>query len=368
MPQPCIVACGALTALGNLDEIWQNLCDVRTGLQPLHIVGLEQQYPVGIIADLKGQIGTSARLIDLISRGFFSVPDLAEIACLADCIVTTTKGAADELLDPSSVPWKGQPWQLGDMVAEFLHCQGKIQVVSAACASGTIGLIQAAIQVEDESSEVVIVIGIDILSRFVIAGFASLQALSPDPCRPFDRSRNGLSLGEGMGLMVVTSEKLAVRKGWPILAKIAGCGVACDATHITAPCRKGSGLHRVFFEATKENRIQVGGVNAHGTGTFYNDAMEITAIRSFWKTDSPPIHSVKGAIGHCLGAAGVIEAAIAVLSLHKEQIPPTVGLKQPEIEILPISGAKLLPLSCPSILSCNAGFGGINAGILFNRE
>jgi 3-oxoacyl-(acyl-carrier-protein) synthase len=123
---------------------------------------------------------------------------------------------------------------------------------------------------------------------------------------------------------------------------------------------------RAFKEATSELQLPVGGINTHGTGTFYNDAMEMTAMRSCWQQNVPPFHSVKGAIGHCLGAAGVIEAAIAVRSLQEGYLPPTVGLATNEDASLPVSGSRPLPLLSPSILSCNAGFGGINAAILLS--
>jgi 3-oxoacyl-(acyl-carrier-protein) synthase len=110
----------------------------------------------------------------------------------------------------------------------------------------------------------------------------------------------------------------------------------------------------------------VGGINAHGTGTVFNDAMEMYAFSQLWATP-PPFHSVKGAIGHCLGAAGIIESAIAIKSLHEGKIPPTVGLERPEARIAKvIAGEAALPLTSGSILTCNSGFGGINAALLFD--
>lgn len=368
MSEPCIVSCRILTALGNLTETWNNLFNLQTGLKLLAIDGFKERCNVGLIESLEGKIGSYPRLTSLMDQGLASGFELlANDQPIADCIVTTTKGAADELINPSPAAWQGQPWQIGEMVKKHLPCNGSPRVVSAACASGTIGLIQAAIQIEKKISTAVVVVGIEIISRFVVAGFDSLQALSPDRCRPFDRDRDGLSLGEGIGIILVTSKELATRNGWPILARISGWGASCDAIHITAPCRKGSGLRRVLLEATDGGKVMVGGINAHGTGTRYNDAMELSAMRSIWKT-IPPVHSVKGAIGHCLGAAGVIEASIGIMSLQEKQIPPTVGYKIGEDDDLAISGSKPLPLKSSSILSCNAGFGGINAGILLTEN
>lgn len=336
------------------------------GLTPVRLPGIATAYPSGCITDLGCEYGTKQRLGKLLELGFsrFSIP---EAKTDIDIIVATTKGAADELLLHADDP-AGQPWHIGAMVRDITGCRGRLKTVSAACASGTVALIQAARQITAGNSEYVLVIGIDLLSRFVTAGFDVLQGLSKAPCKPFDRNRDGLSLGEGLGVMAVCSASLAARQNLPILAEITGWGVSCDATHITAPSRTGSGLIRVLEQATSERKITVGAINAHGTGTVYNDAMELAAFGTHWNTP-PPMHSVKGAIGHCLGAAGVIEAAIAVRSLEAGCIPPTVGYQNGDAPAgTIISGTSPLPLQLPSILSCNSGFGGINAGIIFSRS
>ncbi|MFN2369312.1 MAG: hypothetical protein ABR605_10285 [Desulfurivibrionaceae bacterium] len=138
-----------------------------------------------------------------------------------------------------------------------------------------------------------------------------------------------------------------------------------DAGHITAPCREATGLLRALDLCTEGGSQPVGAVNAHGTGTRFNDAMEIKAFRHHL-AGGIPVHSVKGAIGHCLGAAGVIEAALAVKSLAEGRIPPTVGLVEPDPEMINPAGARPFDLVYPSILSCNSGFGGINAALLLH--
>ena len=110
----------------------------------------------------------------------------------------------------------------------------------------------------------------------------------------------------------------------------------------------------------------MGAINAHGTGTRFNDAMEITAFRQRF-AGNVPLHSIKGAIGHCLGAAGVIEAAIAIKSLAAGQIPPTVGLEEPDKELGNLAGGTMFDLLHPSIISCNSGFGGINAAVMLTK-
>jgi len=364
--QPVLVACALRTALGDIDATWDGLMAGQSALQPVSVAAVPNEYPVGRVAGLEGPFGTRERLRSLIHKGIGDIRCLPEIAGLCDVIVATTKGAADELL---STPYKliGQPWQLGEMIADITGCPNTPQTISAACASGTVALIQAGKRIISGASEVVIVVGIDLLSKFVIAGFDALNGLSPQPCRPFDRDRDGLSLGEGIGVIVVASRQFAGENKLKALARIRSWGVSCDATHITAPCRYGSGLQRVLALATENGSTRVGAVNAHGTGTKYNDAMELTAFQDFWQ-NPPPIHSIKGAVGHCLGAAGVIEAAVSVHSLNHGYIPPTPGLRQKESMTVKLSGSTSFPLESPSILSCNSGFGGINAGILFSVE
>ena len=364
-PEPVIIGCVAETSLGDLDHTWQRLLTGSSGLRPWGGDGPLAHYPVGKISGLDSAPGSSNRLRQLLAQAWSSVsPDLIPRDGL-HTIIATTKAAVDELLEEGD-HMTGHPLKLGDLFQGITGTQGHVGIVSAACASGTIALIKAAAHIAGGGSEPVLVVGIDILSRFVLAGFAGLQALSSDGCRPFDQMRNGLSLGEGVAIMVVSSREWAERHAVAIKAVIDGWGISCDSVHITAPCRHGSGLRRVLDLALGENKNRVGAINAHGTGTDYNDAMELTAFTSFWQTDPPPIHSIKGAVGHCLGGAGLIEAAIAVQSLRQEIIPPTVGCQQPENCKIPISN-RPQPLTLPTVFSCNSGFGGINAGVLLKN-
>ncbi|HIJ78981.1 MAG: beta-ketoacyl-[acyl-carrier-protein] synthase family protein [Desulfobulbaceae bacterium] len=354
-----VVGVAIRTALGDLTATWNGLMANRCGLTSHQFPGFECR-PMGLIADLSGDIGTSERLQALCAGLWAETPELPANTTL---FCATTKGAVDELLLAPKGPWSGQPWQIGDYLAKLFGCRGH-HLVSGACASGTLAIIQGAMALSRGDCEAAVVVGVDLISRFVLGGFAGLQALSPTGCSPFDRNRDGLSLGEGAGLMMLTTRKTAACHNWPVLAELAGYGVTCDATHITAPCRNASGLLAALRQATADGKLAVGGINAHGTGTPYNDAMELLAFSTSWETP-PPVHSVKGAIGHCLGAAGVIEAVLAIMSLQHRVLPPTVGLRLPEDGAVRLSGKKTLALQGNSVLSCNSGFGGINAAVLF---
>jgi hypothetical protein len=351
-----------LTSAGDLEHTWSALQSGATSLSLQKLDGFDQAWPLGIIQDLPDTgCGTNKRLEALFERLFEKLPDLAPDTPL---VLATTKGAADELLHPDR-SYHGQPWQVGDKLCERLALTGGNVTVSAACASSTIALIQAALKIAAGECDQALVVGVDLISSFVLGGFASLKGLSFSGCRPFDKKRDGLSLGEGGGWILLSKRKEPFN-GEAEFYSPTGWGITCDATHITAPCRNGSGLLAAVTQAITGAPEKVGGINAHGTGTIYNDAMELTAFQKIWKSP-PPICSVKGCIGHCLGAAGIIEALLSLKSLEAGSLPPTVGLREPESDAPPISGETAIPLLSTSILSCNSGFGGINAAILLSK-
>lgn len=351
-----------ITSQGDLQETWSSLLN---GNSPKNHTpkGYNQSFPLAVIEELDQKIGTTKRLRRLLNKLYLSLPDISSDTAL---ICATTKGAIDEIFTDQS-PSSGQIWQIADEIKQSLNLKNDANCISAACASGTIAITQGAMKIANGECDNALIVGIDLISDFVLSGFASLKALSPNCCRPFDRNRNGLTLGEGAGWLLLsktprtfsTTEKIYSLSSW---------GISCDATHITAPCRYGSGLIRTIKQTMSCISVQPGGINAHGTGTFYNDAMELLAFNSIWHSP-PPICSVKGTIGHCLGAAGVIESCLSIKSLETGYLPPTSGLISPEENAEKIiSGTSPLKLQNLSILSCNSGFGGINAALLFKEE
>jgi 3-oxoacyl-[acyl-carrier-protein] synthase II len=207
----------------------------------------------------------------------------------------------------------------------------------------------------------------DLVSEFVFSGFSALQALSVEPCRPFDLNRSGLSLGEGGCALLLMSGARARREKRHILGSIAGWGAANDATHITAPARDGCGLIQATRQAVRKagiNLDDIAAVNAHGTGTVYNDQMELTAFRTLFGERQLPMHSVKGSIGHTLGAAGGIEVALGLKSLQSGLLPPTVGLVEPETGAEGRFSSKPQHINGSYLLTTNSGFGGVNAALI----
>jgi len=237
--------------------------------------------------------------------------------------------------------------------------------VNAACASATVGLALGAQKIRNRSANHVLVCGADILSRFVHFGFSALKALSPTVCRPFDSGRDGLCLGEGAYAILLSGNP-----GRTDPVRITGWSVTNDANHITGPARDGCGLIDAVHTALSMSSIPTDAVDAwcaHGTGTVYNDAMELTALESVFGDRRFPLFSIKGAIGHTLGAAGGIEAAVCVEALRSENVPPTAGLTLPEPRAEGRVSEHMQPFAGRTVLTTNSGFGGVNAALILER-
>ncbi len=352
-----------LTCLGNIEDTWNNLLNNKTGLKYIKLNNRDlSKYPLGIIDSLKGDLGTKERILHLIDILVEDIKSKIKHYTNYHLIVATTKAAADEIIKHKL---EAQAWQITSIIAKKLNIS-TYTTVSAACASSTLAIIEAYYRIISGVCNKAIVIGIDILSKFVISGFAALKALSTSYAKPFDQKRTGLCLGEGYGYIVLEKETNSTSIDSTI--EIIGAGSSCDAFHITAPAKDGSGLIRCIKQACSNIDINmIKGINAHGTATIYNDAMEIEAFTKLWKTPIA-IYSVKGAIGHLLGACGTVETAIAIKSLLYKIIPPTVGLEEKIPTYLNISGKKAFSFTNPYILTCNSGFGGINAALLLYKR
>ncbi len=253
---------------------------------------------------------------------------------------------------------------------------GKLKVdragfnINAACASSTIALAKAAQMIQNGSEDTILVFAMDLVSEFVFSGFSAIGAMAQDSARPFDVSRQGLTLGEGGAVLMLMGETKLKQTGSLPLAEISGWGIAGDASHLTAPDREGSGLKLAMKKACKAAELsvdQVRVISTHGTGTIYNDAMELTAICDLFEPNHIVAHSIKGAIGHTLGAAGAIEAALCVKLLETRCLPGTAGLAEPEQKAKPMFSSHSQEFDTNSILTTNSGFGGINAALVLRE-
>ncbi len=218
----------------------------------------------------------------------------------------------------------------GDIVAQKHGFEGQRACVAAACASSTIAIGQAMDAIRLGRLDAVIAGGTDALARLTFSGFNALRLMDPSPCRPFERSRAGMNMGEGAGMLVLEDMEKARRRGAHIYAELAGYSLGCEAFHPTAPQPDGRPVADVVLRALNDARADaadVDHVNAHGTATPQNDTAEARAFRRVFgeRVSRLPVTSLKSMIGHCLGAAGALEAAVVVLTVARGFIPPTIN-------------------------------------------
>lgn len=244
-----------------------------------------------------------------------------------------------------------------------------------ACAAGTHAIIEAAKTIMLNGADKMLVIGSEsAICPVGIGGFAAMKALSDrndEPqkaSRPFDKERNGFVMGEGSGALVLEEYESAKARGAKIYAEIVGFGESGDANHITTPAPEGEGAARAMKAALNMANIKIDYINAHGTSTFYNDLFETMAIKKVFGNDIPPISSTKGQIGHCLGAAGALEAVISIMAMQSDTLPPTINqeVKDPECDLDYIPNiARNSKIN--AIMSNSFGFGGTNGVVIFKK-
>ncbi len=370
MRQVVIVAANLVCGLGDsLEAAWPRLLAGESAIAPLQRFSCERYLTdlAACVPDLE-PAASGSRLESLLERllaGFPPVPKESRL------LTATTKGPIDLLearLRGTDVPLEALLLEtFPQQVAARLGLAGSGLNLNAACASSTIALARGAALIAAGHADSVLVVCADLVSEFVFSGFSALQGLAATACRPFDRQRSGLTLGEGAAALLLMDAARARREHRPVLAHLLGWGIANDAHHITAPARDGSGLLLAMEQALERAEVEpeeVAAISAHGTGTLYNDAMEMTAFDRLFGERPAPFHSLKGALGHTLGAAGGIEAAVACRSLAEQVLPPTVGCSDPDPAGAGQVGAVAQRFSGQVMLSTNSGFGGINAALL----
>lgn len=249
-----------------------------------------------------------------------------------------------------------------------VDARGPRLTVTNACTSGADAIGLALDLISTGQSPCVICGGADALSLVPHTGFARLMIYSDQPCRPFDRDRKGLNLGEGAAALVLESAEHAQKRGAAVLGRVLGYGGASDAHHFTAPHPEGRGLAAAIRTALGQAGLRaedIGFVNAHGTSTLENDKVEGRLLRTL--LPGVPVWASKGGTGHTLGAAGALEAVLTLAALRSGSVPASLGFLNidPEIGFAPTQGS--LPASSPYALSTSLGFGGGNAALVLGR-
>jgi 3-oxoacyl-[acyl-carrier-protein] synthase-1 len=279
-------------------------------------------------------------------------------------ILSTTKGNITALLNPSSDNFQqAHLSRLAKNVANFFGFKTEPIVISNACVSGILAVSVAKRLIQSEMFDNVFIVAGDEVSEFVLSGFNSFQAMSDEPCKPYSKNRNGVSLGEAAAAVLVSSNKKNAK------IKIIGDGSINDANHISGPSRTGEGLFRSIESSLAEAKInanQIDYISAHGTATSFNDEMEAIAFNRLG-LENVPMNSLKGFYGHTLGTSGLLETIIGIQSVLESKLFVTLGFDEiglsQSINIIEKNEEKEINY----FLKTASGFGGCNTAVLFEK-
>ncbi len=378
----CLVGQGLLSAYGAGVEICvDGLMSGRCAFTPAgeRFPAPLAALPLGVVpCDVFSPSSSNSRFMALLQALFAgsTFPSDARV------YVATTVGEITELEDEvlSQINGAFSPQGKGEC-ASLAHLPQRlagvlnitadhIQVVSSACASSTVALALASSAIRLGEISCALVVGCDTVSEFTLSGFAALMAVDAEGARPFDAARRGVTLGEVAVYALLMRRERAEQDGCPALGIIDGWGMTCDANHLTGPSRDGKPLADAMQLALRMADCQaddVVAICAHGTGTVYNDQMEMLAFKDVFASRCVPVFSVKGGMGHTLGAAGLAEVLLSLAFLRRGCVPMTVGLKHTSVDAVGWAADRAhTVLSSGHILTTNSGFGGINAAVVLS--
>jgi 3-oxoacyl-[acyl-carrier-protein] synthase II len=224
---------------------------------------------------------------------------------------------------------------ISEHIASELNLAGANMMIPTACAAGNYAIAYATDVLHEGQADVMLAGGADCFSRITYTGFARLGAVAPEVCQPFDKNRKGMIPGEGAAVLTLETLEHAIARNAKIYAEVGGYGLSCDAHHMTAAHPEGNGAVRAMAMALRESGLKpddVSYISAHGTGTLLNDKLETIAVKQLFQETAYniPISSIKSMLGHTMGAASAIEAAVCALAVYHNRIPPTINYNEPD--------------------------------------
>ncbi len=277
-------------------------------------------------------------------------------------ILSSTKGNVELLSEENPDLERVTPAHTAQLVARYFQNPNMPITVSNACISGLCAQIEAYRCLISGQYDTAVVIGADVLSPFIVAGFQSLKALSDEQCRPFSANRRGLNLGEAAAAVVYTASDESA-DGWRMLAG----AVRNDANHISGPSRTGEGSYRALMSVLAESGLSADDLaclNVHGTSTMYNDEMESIAITRAGLA-AVPVNAMKGYFGHTLGAAGVLETLLSMRAVEAGEVPATRGFDELGVSMPVLVSSEAVDTQKKAFVKLLSGFGGCNATAAF---
>ncbi|TYB78587.1 beta-ketoacyl-[acyl-carrier-protein] synthase family protein [Bizionia myxarmorum] len=283
-------------------------------------------------------------------------------------IISTTKGNIDALDSGNPFPAeRSYLHALGNTIRDFFNFKNDAIIVSNACVSGILAVAIAKRYISQNIYDHVFVVGGDVISQFILSGFNSFQALSDEPCKPYDANRTGINIGEVAAAVLVTKDVnyLASES-----VEILGESSCNDANHISGPSRTGEGLYRSIESALKQAKVkpsEIDYISAHGTATPFNDEMEAIAFNRSG-LEHVPLNSLKGYLGHTLGASGLLETIVGMHSLHNNTLYASKGFETLGVSLpLNIIKSTKKNKSLHRFLKTASGFGGCNTAVIFKK-
>lgn len=403
-----VTGIGTINPIGhNVEETWKSIEESKCGIAPISLFDtkgmkvtlagevkdfdvtkyidkkeakkMDRFIQMGMIASHEAMLdsGLDINNIDSHRFGVIVSSGIGGLGSIEKNYQTGEKRGFDRV-SPFFIPMTISNLAAGHIAIAY-HAQGLCTCPVTACAGGTNAIGDAFRNIRDGYQDVMIAGGCEAsVTPLGIGGFTSMKALSDatDPDRasiPFDKERNGFVMGEGAGILVLEELEHALKRGAHIYGEMTGYGVSCDAHHITAPLPNGEGGAYAMQNALDDAGISydvIDYINAHGTSTHLNDLCETEAIKSVFKEHAYKlaVSSTKGHTGHCLGAAGGIEAVLSVLALKHDFIPPTLNYQvkdeECDLNVVPNVGVKK---DLHYVMSNSLGFGGHNASIIFKE-
>ena len=394
-----VTGIGLITALGTTrEESWRRMLDGECGIRAATVFDTDG-YRSRVAAEVDmASLDSGATSLERRRRsrsdriGVHAAAEALADARLLDGVVDRSRvgvflgaGTADLLRNEEfyrtwitsglertrrSDVWNHFPSTPVDVVAERFGLEGPRACVVAACSSSTIAIGRALEALRSGRADAALAGGTDALSRLTFSGFNLLRLMDVGPCRPFDRRRAGMNIGEGAGILVLENLDTARRRGARIYAELAGHGLACEAFHPTAPEPEGRPVAAVINLALRDAGIhpdEVDHINAHGTATTQNDTAEARGFRRVFgdRVSQIPVTSLKSMIGHCLGAAGAVEAAALVLTVARGVIPPTINHAETDADcVIDVVANRARERRVRCAVSTSLGFGGNDSAIV----
>jgi 3-oxoacyl-[acyl-carrier-protein] synthase II len=395
-----VTGLGLVTPIGaGREEVWEGLLAGKSGFAPVESFDTAG-YPVHVGAEVRGfdpapwiltqdrsRLGRASQLAVAAARMALDDAGLSpeEIAGERTGVAMgTTSGEPREVERFDDCVLAGETERIGDellsrypchliaaAIARELDCSGPNLMIPTACAAGNYAIAHAMDVLSAGRAEVMLAGGADAFSRITYTGFYRLGAIAPERCQPFDKNRKGMIPGEGAAVLVLETLDRARARGARVYAELAGYGLSCDAHHMTAAHPEGSGAARAMERALADAGASPSGVSyisAHGTGTPTNDRLEIVAVRRVFgeRAKRTPMSSIKSMLGHTMGAASAIEAAVCALAVATDRIPPTMNLEEPEAD-LDFVANRAREQRVTLAMNNAYAFGGNNASLLLRK-